>query len=181
MPVHFGVNYYVVGEIRTPTGFSQELLCTKKPSIQMANLLYMLSKHVSRIIEMDDLCYQLKCSPNAIRILTTYCRKILHYDWTIEGVNSKGLRLCYIGGDLADADFTYLVFNPEILDRRSTSRHFDPALEASRKIRKLRFHDVTKPEKKPRAKFTLDTPVIEPVIAAAMTTRVRARFSAAPV
>lgn len=175
MPVHFGVDYYVVGEIRTPAGFSRELLCTKKPSIQMANLLYMLSKHVSRIIEMDDLCYQLKCSPNAIRILTTYCRKILHYDWTIEGVNSKGLRLCYIGGDLADADFTYLVFNPEILDRRSTSRHYDPALEASRRLSRVRFRQ--QPVKKPRARlFDYEPPKMEPIIAAAaMDTAIRVR------
>jgi hypothetical protein len=117
MPYFFGTYYMIVGKVKTPDGFFRELLCTRKPSIQQANLLYTLCKHVCRIIDMDDLCYQLKCSPNAVRIIATHCRKILHYDWSIDTINNQGMRLSYIGGQLADADFTYLEFNPEVLSR----------------------------------------------------------------
>ena len=110
-----GVDYFVVGVVKTPDGFARKLLCKRRPTIQQANLLYVLSQHVSRVLDMDNICYQLKSSQNAVRVTATHCRKILHYDWAIDGVNNKGLRLSYIGGNLADADSTLLEFNPEVL------------------------------------------------------------------
>jgi hypothetical protein len=167
MPEYYGVNYMVVGKVRSPSGFSRDLLCTKQPTIQQMNFMYLLCKHVSRIIDMDDLCYQLKCSPNAVRVIATHIRKILHYHWSIESVSNRGIRMSYIGGALSDADFTYLEFNPEMLVR--TRNRETP----QKRVRRISFRVMNKPV---RAKLEEDLNIDPVIIPVTNTVRTRARL-----
>ena len=110
--------------------------CSKRPSPKEANLLHVLGEHVSRVITLDEACDQMKVSVNALRITATKLRKKLHHDWTIEAVNNKGLRLCYIGSPLAEADRTIVEFDAQAMRRTRTQSRETRAKISATQIRK---------------------------------------------
>ena len=108
--------YFVVATVDAG-GEQRSIMCNKRPSAQEINLLYTLGEHVSRIMSVDDVCHRMKISVNAMRIIACKLRKKLHYDWTVDAVSNKGLRLCYIGSPLSEADRTVVEFDPAAIKR----------------------------------------------------------------
>lgn len=122
--------YITVITVSTDGGVERPLLCKSYPSRQEVRLLYVLGEHVSRTLAMDDICYRLDASVNAVRIAATKLRRRLHHDWAVQSINSVGMRLCYIGSDLADADRTYASINTEAF--RPPYRHPPEIIEKIR-------------------------------------------------
>ncbi|MDE2426261.1 MAG: helix-turn-helix domain-containing protein [Elusimicrobia bacterium] len=112
---------------------SRPILCRTRPSPAEINMLYVLAEHVSRVISMDDICHRLKMSPPAVKMTVSRLRKKLHYDWTIQAINNQGMRLCYVGSPLADADETCIRFDSAVMRRPYVPRPDDVRDKISQK------------------------------------------------
>lgn len=110
--------YFTVAEVVTPDGYKRSVRCRTRPANQEFNLLFVLCEHTNRILSIDDICRRLKRTPNAIAILACRLRKKLFDDWAIETVKNQGMRIMYIGGELADAPKTKLVIDFDAIQRR---------------------------------------------------------------
>lgn len=75
---------------------------------QDANLLFVLCEHVGRVLSMDDICHRMKLTEPQVRVAATSLRKRLSDEWTVQSVSNKGMRILYVGGELAEADRTYM-------------------------------------------------------------------------
>jgi len=96
----------------------KQVFCKNQPTPQEVNLLFALSEHVNKIISADALCARLKISENSLRINATRLRRKLAEEWTIVAVPNKGYRLIYVGGELLEADRTFIEIEKELLDPR---------------------------------------------------------------
>lgn len=111
------LEYSVVARVSTGNGTQRPVLCSKRPSPQETNLIFVLGEHVSRVIPIDDICHRMRTTVMTVRVVASKLRRKLHYDWIIESVPNEGMRLCYIGSALAEADKTFVKLNPEALRR----------------------------------------------------------------
>ena len=108
----------------------QKLSCSKAPTPQELNLLYVLCEHVSKTISIDDICHRMKLNSTAVRVLACRLRKKLSEDWTIQSVNNAGMRILYVGTELFDAQKTRLD-----IDFTAVARKREPhTLEARQKM-----------------------------------------------
>lgn len=125
--------YRVVATV-SAEGVSRDVRCRGRPNPQEINLLFALGEHVSRVISLDDLCHRMKVSVNALRQHATGLRKKLDHDWSIESISNRGMRLCYLGSQLAEADVTTVKVDPEAVRRRRVQ-----TAETRRKIRETQI------------------------------------------
>lgn len=94
---------------------AKRVFCKLKPAPREINLLFALSEHVNKIISIDALCSRLKVSENSLRISACKLRKKLTEEWTIMAIPNKGLRLIFLGGELIEADRTFIEIDREAL------------------------------------------------------------------
>ena len=132
----WGDDGYQVVAVVSAGGEQRAVECSERPSPQEVNLLYALGEHVSRVLTWDDLCFRLRVSVNALRITACTLRKKLHHDWAIQAVNGSGMRLCYIGSPLADADRTYMEVDPAAIRRTRVQSEETRAKIRATQIRK---------------------------------------------
>ena len=97
--------------------YRRKVRCNSTLRQQEANLLFVLGEHVSRPIPIDDICHRMRISHADMKVHASNIRKKLHYDWIIDTVPNRGLRLCYIGTPLSDAGTTNVQVAPVIHGR----------------------------------------------------------------
>jgi hypothetical protein len=75
-----------------------------RPSPQELNFIFVVAEALGTEVHWDDLCYRLKASVNAIRLLATKLRKKLAGEWVVDVVNNRGVRLLYAPYQTDDVD-----------------------------------------------------------------------------
>ena len=110
-------DYFAVAMVTTPGGARRVIKCSKRPTPREINLLYTLGEHVSRVMTVDDVCSRMRITVAVMRLTACRLRKKLHYDWSIDSVPNKGIRLSYLGSALSEAPITRVTIDREAVRR----------------------------------------------------------------